>query len=171
MSHDPIPADDLDRLIRAQLPAAMRFATRLTGQISAGEDLVQEALYRVARSWRTYRREAEFRTWFFQVIINAFRDQRRRLNAASLDINTSDPQQPDPADRMLEGELKTQIAACIARLPDRQREVIVLTTYEELSIPETANVLGISEQNVHATLHIARRRLREELAAYLVEKT
>ncbi len=171
MSHDPIAAEDLDRLIRAQLPAAMRFATRLTGRSSAGEELVQEALYRVARSWRTYRQEAEFRTWFFQIIINAFRDQRRRRQIAPLDGDRSDPHQPDPADHLLEDELKTQIADCIARLPDRQREVIVLTTFEELSITQTANVLNISEQNVHASLHVARRRLREELAAYLVEKT
>ena len=149
----------------------MRFATRLTGNSSSGEELVQEALYRVARSWRTFRQEAEFRTWLFQIIINANRDQRRRSNGAPLDLEHSDPKQPPPSERMLERELKAEIAACIARLPDRQREVIVLTTFEELTIPEVARVLNVTEQNVHSTLHVARKRLREELAAYLVEKS
>ena len=171
MSDQPIAPDDLDRLIRDHLPAAMRFATRLTGDSATGEELVQESLYRVARSWRTYREEARFRTWFFQIIINAFRDQRRQTKSSPLDIETSDPRQPSPSDRMLEGELKTEIAACIARLPDRQREVIVLTTFEELTVAEVASVLDVSEQNVHSTLHIARKRLREELSAYLVEKS
>lgn len=171
MSDKPIAPDDLDRLIREQLPAAMRFATRLTGDASAGEELVQEALYRVARSWRTYRREAGFKTWFFQIIINAFRDRRRRQKSSPLDVEISDPRHPSPSARILEGELRTEIAACIARLPDRQREVIVLTTFEQLTISEVARVLNVSEQNVHSTLHIARQRLREGLSAYLVEKS
>jgi len=55
-------------------------------------------------------------------------------------------------------------------LPPRQREVLVLTAYEQLRPGEVAEVLGISESSVHANLHYARARLREELAPYLSEK-
>jgi len=171
MSHNPIDVDDLDRLVREHLPAAMRFATRLTGHPSVAEDVVQEALYRVARSWRTYRGEARFRTWFFQIIINAHRDRPVRPIGAKLDSETPDPQQSDPAERLMHGELQSEVAACVSRLPERQREVMVLTVYEELSVEEVATLLGITEQNVHATLHIARRRLRDELSESLIEKS
>ena len=46
----------------------------------------------------------------------------------------------------------------------------MLTTYEQMLPREVAEVLGISESNVHANLHYARARLREELAPYLTEK-
>ena len=61
------------------------------------------------------------------------------------------------------------IAERILALPPRQREVLVLTSYEQLRPGEVAEVLGISESNVHANLHYARARLREELASYLTE--
>ncbi|MGE0378430.1 MAG: RNA polymerase sigma factor, partial [Planctomycetaceae bacterium] len=88
MSHEPIDARDLDRLVREHLPAAARFATRLTGGPDLAEDLVLEALLRVARSYRTFRGESTFRTWLFQIIINVFRDlpppvAQRRCNFES----------------------------------------------------------------------------------------
>ena len=58
----------------------------------------------------------------------------------------------------------------ISALPLRQREVLVLTAYEQLRPSEVADVLGISESNVYANLHYARARLREELTPYLTEK-
>jgi len=55
----------------------------------------------------------------------------------------------------------------VSRLPPRQREVLVLIVFEKLSTSETAALVGISEQNVHATLSAARARLKQRLAPYL----
>jgi RNA polymerase sigma-70 factor, ECF subfamily len=65
---------ELDRLVTQHLPWALGFATRLTGTPDAAEEVLQEALVRVARSWKSFRKEAEFRTWLFRIVINAFRD-------------------------------------------------------------------------------------------------
>jgi DNA-directed RNA polymerase specialized sigma24 family protein len=48
--------------------------------------------------------------------------------------------------------------------------VLVLTAYESLAPRQVAAILGISEANVHSTLHVARQKLQRELAAYLAEK-
>ena len=68
-------SNELDRLVTQNLSAALRFATRLTGTLDAAEDVLQEALVRVARSWKSFRKEAEFRTWLFRIVINVFRDR------------------------------------------------------------------------------------------------
>jgi RNA polymerase sigma factor (sigma-70 family) len=68
------------------------------------------------------------------------------------------------------GELRDLVAQRISALPVRQREVLVLTAYEQMKPREVAKVLGISESNVYANLHYARKRLREELTPYLSEK-
>jgi RNA polymerase sigma-70 factor (ECF subfamily) len=165
------PGKTLDDLVPAHLPYALRFATRLTGDRDAAEEIVQDALVRAARSWRTFRGESEFRTWLLRIVINAFRDRAaQRSPPQTLPEEIGDPRSVDPPAAAMEAELGRLIALRIARLPRRQREVLVLVAYEGLAPREVAGLLGISESNVHATLHVARERLRRELAPYLLER-
>jgi RNA polymerase sigma-70 factor (ECF subfamily) len=80
-----------------------------------------------------------------------------------------DRRTPDPAVAAEAGELAELTAQLVSALPPRQREVLVLIAYESLSAPEAAAVLGISHQNVRTCLHLARERLRQQLAPYLGE--
>lgn len=167
----------LDRLVLDHLPAALRFATRLTGDPDRGEDLVQESLLHVVRRWASFRGEAEFRTWLFRIVINVFRDRLRGAPAevSSLDEHDAevvDPATVSPPEAAMAAELEQRIAQEVSRLPPRQREVLVLITFEGLPAREVANIVGISEANVHSTLSGARSRLRARLAAHLgsVEK-
>ncbi len=66
-----------------------------------------------------------------------------------------------------QSELAERVAVEVSRLPPRQREVMVLTAFEGLTVAETAALLEISEQNTYATLSAARTRLRSRLAPYL----
>jgi RNA polymerase sigma-70 factor (ECF subfamily) len=172
--------DRLDRLVREHLPAALRFATRLTGCPDDAEELVQDTLVRVAKHWPSFHGGSAFRTWLFRILINVFRDglehsrRERDRQATANEGHQADP--PDsreaaPDRRLLHAELERVIAGCVSSLPPRQREVLVLTVYEGLSATEAAALLQTSEQNIHATLHLARKRLREELAPYLLEKS
>ena len=167
--------ETFDRLVLEHLPAAQRFAIRLVGDANEAEDLLHDALVRVARKWTTFRGQSAFRTWFFQVIINAFRDRlraksgdrddiagRQRLPAAIENERAS-----DPSCQAQDRELGEIVVREIAKLPPRQREVLVLSAYEQLSNAEIAAVLGVSEQNVRTTLHLARERLRTKLAKYM----
>src|SRR6202050_1503110 len=116
---------DLDRLVTAHLASALRFPPRLTGQVDAAEDIVQEALLRVARSWKSFREEAEFRTWLFRIVINVFRDRlasRRPANVA-FPNDLADCRSQDPAMAAQTGELGELIAARVSALPVRQRAV------------------------------------------------
>jgi RNA polymerase sigma-70 factor (ECF subfamily) len=157
----------LERLVADELPAALAFAQRLTGDADRAEELVQESLYRASRAWSTFRGAAKPRTWLFTIVINVFRDQAGRRTATELPDDLADRPGADPACRAEASDLGRYIAGLVAGLPPRQREVLVLTTYEGLSTAETASLLGITEANVHATLHIARERLRRQLAPLL----
>jgi RNA polymerase sigma-70 factor (ECF subfamily) len=160
---------ELDRLVTEHLPSALRFATRLTGDTDAAEEVVHVALVRVARSWKTFRREARFQTWLFRIVINVFRSRSPSTNrkAETLGDEVADVRISDPAVVAQEGELAEIIAARVSALPARQREVMVLISFEGLSVREAASVLNITEANVHATLAVARARLTRELAPYL----
>jgi RNA polymerase sigma-70 factor (ECF subfamily) len=78
------------------------------------------------------------------------------------DQRTSDPSRE--AEHRETGEI---VAREISNLPPRQREVLVLSAYEQLSHAEIARVLHVNEQNVRTNLHLARERLRTKLAKYL----
>ncbi len=164
----------LNRLVLEHLPEALRFAVRLTGRVDWAEEVVQEALYRAAKSLHTFRARSQFRTWFFRIVITAFRDQLafsgRAANNGQLTEDIADPHGADPAARLLADELRTLIAQRVSALPPRQREVLILIAYEQMSVPEVARVLEISEANVHVNLHHARAKLRADLAPYLAEK-
>ncbi|MCA9068983.1 MAG: RNA polymerase sigma factor, partial [Planctomycetaceae bacterium] len=148
----------LDRLVQMHLNDALQLAVRLSGQTDTAEEIVQEALLRVAKSWKSFRGEAAFRTWLFRIVINVFRDWlKRRDPSASLD-SIPEPSAGRPSDRpesaLLRKELEEYVAERISALPPRQREVLILITYENLTAAETAQVLDISEANVYSPLHI-----------------
>jgi RNA polymerase sigma-70 factor (ECF subfamily) len=168
----PVDRQTFDRLVLEHLPAALRLAVRLTGRTDLAEDVVQNALLKASGRWHTFRGESAFRTWLLQIVVHAFRDdwdRRSRRKADSLTEEPMDRRANDPADLAAVSELGPAVAAAVSNLPPRQREVLVLHTYEQLSDGQIAVVLGIAPQNVRTTLHLARQHLREVLRPYLNE--
>ena len=162
---------NFDRLVLELLPDALRFATRLTGNPDAAEDVLQDSLVRASRSWRTFRQDSSLRTWLFRIVINVFRDRlAARAPAETLPERLQDDRQIDVSTLAMAAELGRIIAREVSALPPRQREVLVLLSFEQLEASEVANLLEISVANVHATLHVARARLQKRLAPYLAHK-
>ncbi len=157
-----------DRLVLEHLPAAQRFAIRLTGNPHAAEDLMQDALLKAHRGWQGFRGDSRFTTWLFQIVINCFRDRLGKSDATEpISNEVPDRHSADPSQEMQGQELGELVAAEISKLPPRQREVLVLIAYEQLSIGEVATMLTVNEQNVRTNLHLARERLRQKLQRYL----
>ncbi|MBX3411522.1 MAG: RNA polymerase sigma factor [Pirellulales bacterium] len=160
-----------DRLMAESLPAALRFALRLTGHGDLADEVVQEAMLRAARSWKTYRGESRFETWLFRIVVNVFRDRAVQATMTeSLDERQIEAAQVSPSEQMIADELGEIVARCVSTLPPRQREVLVLAAYEGLAAGEIASVLETTEANVYSTLSLARARLRRQLGPYLAEK-
>ena len=156
-----------EKLALANLDSATRVAHRLTGNQDLADELVQETMLRAVRNWESFRHQSEFKTWLYRIMINAFRDQLRRK--PKVDFVEVDPSQylssANSAESNVEAkELGEIVAELIAKLPQRQREVLVLTTYESLTNEQIAKTLNINVANVHANLSTARKKLKEWLA-------
>jgi RNA polymerase sigma-70 factor (ECF subfamily) len=158
---------ELERLVLEHMEDALRLATRLCGDPHQAEDLVQEALYRAARGWKSFRGESQFRTWLFRIVINAFRDSLRSLHAHVALPEDLPDRMGNQATISEARELEGRVADSIAALPPRQKEVVILRIVEELPGAEVARILNTNEANVHATLFAARRSLKQQLAPYL----
>jgi RNA polymerase sigma-70 factor, ECF subfamily len=168
-----LPGDraTFDQLVSASLPAALRFAVRLTGRLDTAEDVVQEAMLAASRSWKSFRGQSQFQTWLLRIVVNVHRNQvARRGPPETLKHDLVDRNQTSPSESAAATELAQRVATCIAALPLKQREVIVLSSHEGLSAPQIAEVLEMTVENVYSTLNIARTKLRQQLERYLVEK-
>lgn len=159
-------------MLRQQIPDAMRLATRLTGNLHDAEDIVQEAFLRAARAKDAFRGESSLRTWISRIVVNVFRtsvsrhkpteslseDPSRDARRTGIDISLYSSEQCDRA---------RLVASQVSNLPERQREVLVMCVYENMSAAEVAEALNLTVQNVYANLSAARKQLRESLALLL----
>ncbi len=140
---------------------------RLLGARDAAEDAAQETFLRLwtnAARWRAG--EAKLATWLYRVASNVCLDRlRRRGREAPEDAA---PERADDApladEQMAAADRRAVVAEAVAKLPDRQRQALVLSHYEELSNGETAEIMEISVEAVESLLARARRNLKQALA-------
>jgi RNA polymerase sigma-70 factor (ECF subfamily) len=159
---------EFDQLVASHLPATLRLGTRLTGDPGLAEDIVQNAMLKASKSWKTFRGDSSFSTWLTRIVINAFRDHlRRRAPEAALPEAVADSTDFGPLAHAIHGETGEAVAAAVSQLPPRQREVLILRVYEQLSTSETAKALEVTEESVRTSLHNAREALRRRLSSYL----
>ncbi len=160
----PIDRHAVDQLVVEHLPAAIRLAQRLAHDADTAEDVVQEALCRVLAQWKSFRGEASFSTWMMQIVVNVDRDRRRRQRGSyelPRDLTVSGAVEPNEHAAVV--ELNETIRVAIQDLPDRQREVALLSLGEGLSASDVAYVLQITEANVHTCIHLARKRIAKAI--------
>jgi RNA polymerase sigma-70 factor (ECF subfamily) len=141
----------------------------MLGSREEAEDLGQETFLRVCRQAPRYRPTGQFRSWLFRIAGNLARSRLRRRRI--LDWVRFEPGRHDvaaaeePADRRLEREEQRRaVRAALARLPDRQRQAILLRRYEGLSHREIASALNTTVPAVESLLHRALVALKKDLA-------
>jgi len=151
--------EGFDEFVAARGPALMRTASLLTADRAAAEDALQEALIRVAMRWPKVMRggapEPYVRRVLYTVVVDDWRKRRR------LDIEPGEV--PDGADRSDVAHSVSSsvvLGQALARLTPRQRAVLVLRYYDDLTEVQTADVLNCSVSTVKSQTKHALGRLR-----------
>ena len=155
-------------LLEEYAPRVYRFALRLSGSPQDAEDLAQETFLRAWRHRGRLREAGALRVWLFTIAANLWRDRlrRRKIEPRAFEATSDEgrslvaPADVGPVDR----EDLDRLTQAMDRLPPRQREVLHLHAWEELSLAEIAQVLGITVDAAKASLSLARRRMREWFA-------
>jgi RNA polymerase sigma-70 factor (ECF subfamily) len=167
----PIDRHMVDQLVVANLPSALRLAQQLSNDPDAAEEIVQEALCRVLERWRSFRGEAAFSTWMMQIVVNVARDRHRRhRESKELSQEICDEHGAKPIEQLAAAELRVAIRAAIDELPERQREVALLSLGAGMSATEVAHILETTEANVHTCLHLARKRVARSIGVDYVRQ-
>lgn len=147
-----------------------RAAWLLTGDWAAAEDLVQSALAKTWRHWRRVRSAEDPDAYVRRIIVNLFANGwRRRWRGEVATDALPETEMPDVADDL---SVRLSVQAALQHLSRRQRAVVVLRYFDDLTEAQTANVLGCAVGTVKSTTGRALERLRAEpiLNELLVEK-
>lgn len=150
-----------EELVATRSGALLRTAVLLTGDHHLGEDLLQTSLQKTYLRWRSLREPAAGEAYTRQVMVNlATRWWRRRWRG---EVPTEDLPEHAGRDCYAEADQRDQLRRTLAGLPSRQRAMIVLRYFNDLSEVETADLLGVSVGTVKNSTHKALARLRAEL--------
>ncbi|HEY4372578.1 MAG TPA: sigma-70 family RNA polymerase sigma factor [Burkholderiales bacterium] len=142
------------------IPRLRRYARALTGERFRADDLVQDTLERALAKWALWRPGTDLRAWTFTIMHNVFVNQVRR---AALAPEVADPEAAlELEDSGASADTLAQLNAldgALQRLPDEQREVLLLVTLEGFSYDEAAHTLGLPIGTVMSRLARARAKL------------
>lgn len=165
----PRPPSDAEftEFVHATWPRLYRTAHLLLGEHALAEDLVQTALAKTYGSWSKVRSLDAAPAYARTVLVNTATSWFRRRswrNEHPTDQLPDSGYDADPAER-------PAMSAALAQLPPRQRAVIVLRYYEDLSVADTATALGCSPGTVKSQTSEALAKLRTLLGEAVVPHT
>ncbi len=156
--------EDFALLVERHQKPLYRFVLQHTRDAHAADEIVQMSFVQAYTHLDRFREEATFKTWLHRVALNLCHDraraERRRTDVSVDEALENAGTQPRLEDFVLGASLERRIAA----LPDRQRTVLNLRLWGDLSFKEISRVLGTSENSAKVNYHHAIRRLRQWLA-------
>ena len=153
-----------EELLQLLVREARGYVGRRVGWTDWIEDVAQDVLLTVHRARHTYDGARPFAPWFYAIVnsrlIDALRSRRRVTGREVADEDAlareAAPTAPDGR-----GDVRELLARAVSNLPRVQREVVSLLKYEDLSVREVAERLGMSEAAVKATAHRGYKVLRK----------
>ncbi|MFH8368061.1 SigE family RNA polymerase sigma factor [Streptomyces sp. NPDC018031] len=149
--------------VRARGPALLRTARSLTANPCDAEDLLQTALTKTYLAWERIEDHRALDGYVRRALVNTRTSQWRKRKVDEFvcdELPEPDPiPAADPAERQL---LQDAMWRAVLKLPARQRAMVVLRYYEDLSEAQTAEVLGVSVGTVKSAVSRALGKLRED---------
>ncbi len=147
-------AESFEAFVAARYAALVRSATLLCGDHHGGEDLVQGALVKAVAVWHRIAENPE--PYVRRIMVND-NISRWRRHKGRVDVRAS---VPDDRATTPDSDTRVDLAAALAQLPPRQRTVIVLRYFEDLTERQTADLMGIGVGTVKSQTRDALARLR-----------
>lgn len=148
-------------------------ALRLLGDATEAEDAAQEIFIQVHRSLPGFKGGSRLDTWIHRIAVNVCLQRRRKRALPTVGMPDEDLLEcadGDPFHFAARGELRSVVETALDRLPESQRDVVVLHGIQGLSYAEVAEALDCPVGTVKSRLSTAFKRLRKMLAGYVAEE-
>ena len=163
-------ADAFDALFDRHYVSVYNFARLMLHDAGAAEEVLQETFLAVAQAARAYQPRGHFRTWLLRIVRNrclnrlaALRAQHELLADSGLSVVEPASPEASPSRRLEADETAAAVRAMVEKLPDRQREAIVLYAFERMKYRQIAEALDVPIDTVKTLIHRARAALAAAL--------
>ncbi len=152
-------------LVEPHIPSLRRYAmVLLRYDEDRSDDLVQDCLVRAMSKWHLWRRPGNLRAWLFTILHNIYVNEVQKAATRPNVIELQEylpgisvpPEQGD-------GLALREVAQSMQRLPDEQKQILLLVGLEGFSYEEAAQITDVPEGTVKSRLSRARRKLRDML--------
>jgi RNA polymerase sigma-70 factor (ECF subfamily) len=155
----------------------LNFIYRMVNSTEEAEDLAQETFVAVYQKLRTLKDNSKFEPWLFRIARNFVYQRYRTRSPSTVSIDALDENgqqvtqlvdaRKNPDEAFQSVELEDVVADVIAELPEKYREVFVLSALQHLSYQEIADIVGRSLPSVKTDIHRARLEVRKRVKDYL----
>ena len=169
-----------DEIVTRYKDGIYNYVWRMVSNREDAEDLAQEVFVRAFAAIKTFRREANLRTWLYKIASNLCVDRYRRAGLEKqwiipLERQQNDSVRPidipdhssDPRRSFERSELQAEVKKALLKLPEKLRSAIILFDIEGLSYEEIADAMGCPIGTVKSRIFNARMKLRGLLKGYV----
>lgn len=140
------------------------FLARMTMDRDLAEDLTQNVFLRIIKYRNSYKEGARFQSWIYQVARNIFSDHyqaHKNRFADFVDVEKVSDYMPDSEESEMWDEREKLLHKSMARLGEEQRELLILTRFQQMKYEEVALIMDTSVANIKVKVHRAIAKLRE----------
>ncbi|SFQ45516.1 RNA polymerase sigma-70 factor, ECF subfamily [Pseudarcicella hirudinis] len=163
-----VKAGDLDKmglLFERYHRSLYGFLFHMTNQKEASEDMVQNVFYRMLKYRNSFSGDGAFRTWMYHLARNVLKDYVKSNNRSAFQYDLKEIEERisggSTADQLLEKEQELQaLETALAGLSAENKELLVLSRYQELSYQEIAQILDTTEGAIKVRVHRAMNQLK-----------
>ena len=163
-------ASAFDIFVRRHQDRIYRLAVVLVKSRADAADVTQEVFLRALTGLRRFGFRSQPFTWLYATTKNVCREYNRRDKGVAIPIEEQADLRPSAGESMDSDRAVKVVREMVSELPERQRDVVLLRIFEELSVEQTAKVLGCRPGTVKAQLHKAMKGLRRTAAAGMVSE-
>jgi RNA polymerase sigma-70 factor, ECF subfamily len=155
---------EIERIYRDRYVALCRVAASVTGTVETAREAVQEGFALAFAHRAEFRGEGPLEGWVSRIVLRAALDTRRR-SASSLGVVLDETREGTLlwTPELPHADRDPALAAAVGGLPSRQRQIVFLRYFADLTHAQVAEILGISPNTVSAALHQARTALARQL--------
>jgi RNA polymerase sigma-70 factor (sigma-E family) len=154
---------DFDEFVAMHVDDLLRTAYLIVWEEAEAEDLVQECLLKVARRWPRIRRMEQPRAYARRILVNLAVDGARGRARRRSERDVGASASPIALDPLSALDTRAELLQVLGQLPARQRAVLVLRYFNDLTEAQVADVLGCSPGTVKSSASRGLARLREAL--------
>mgnify|MGYP006086208953 CR=1 FL=1 len=152
-----------DKIVRRHLSSTVGFFYNITGDRMVSEDLAQDVFFKLYKHLKKFRFKSAFSTYLYRVNINTANSWLTRDKWKNF-LHLDQAVEKGEKDHQLEGEwTRKELWNAIAKLPKKQKQVVMMRIVKELPYNEISNITGMSEGAAKVNYHHAVKRLKEQL--------